>query len=66
LPSAKKKFLLHGDYAKATMKDRLNAISVKDMVEKTCETTASVWMKTKATEKLFRMFYLFRSSSRRK
>jgi hypothetical protein len=47
LPSVKKKFLLHGDHAKATMKDLLNTISAKDMVEKTCETTASVWIENK-------------------
>ena len=47
LPSVKKKFLLHGDHAKATMKDLLNTISANDMVEKTCETTASVWIENK-------------------
>ena len=58
LPSVKKKFLLHGDHAKATMKDLLNTISAKDMVEKTCETTASVWIEIGAMEILFRMFCL--------
>jgi hypothetical protein len=51
LPSVRKKLLLHGDYAKATMKDLLNTISATDMVEKTCETTASVWIENKGNGK---------------
>jgi hypothetical protein len=44
VPSIKKKFLLHSDYARATMQDLLKAIPAKDMVEKDCQTTASVWI----------------------
>ncbi|HET6995931.1 MAG TPA: VCBS repeat-containing protein [Chitinophagaceae bacterium] len=51
LPSVKKKFLLHGDYAKATMKDLLNTISTKDMAVKTCETTASIWIENRGNGK---------------
>ncbi|MEO6549237.1 MAG: VCBS repeat-containing protein [Ferruginibacter sp.] len=44
LPSVKKKFLLNIDYAKLDMKTLLTSIHAKDMLEKLCETTTSVWL----------------------
>ena len=44
LPSIKKKFLLNIDYAKTNMQDLLHNIHAKDMIEKDCQTTASVWI----------------------
>ena len=44
LPSIKKKFLLHIDYARTTMQELLNSIHANDMTEKDCQTTASVWI----------------------
>ncbi len=47
LPSIKKKFLLNIDYAKANMQELLDNIHAKDMIEKNCETTTSVWIENK-------------------
>ncbi|MEO6719028.1 MAG: VCBS repeat-containing protein, partial [Ferruginibacter sp.] len=44
LPSVKKKYLLNIDYAKANMKGLLDYIHAKDLVEKECQTTTSVWI----------------------
>jgi hypothetical protein len=44
LPSIKKKFLLNVDYAKTTMAELLKNIITKDMTEKDCQITASVWL----------------------
>ncbi|MDP4261334.1 MAG: VCBS repeat-containing protein [Bacteroidota bacterium] len=44
LPSIKKRFLLNIDYAKATMQELLKNLITKDMIEKDCQTTASVWI----------------------
>jgi hypothetical protein len=44
LASIKKKFLLHTDYAKTNIRQLLETIHATDMVEKDCQTTASVWI----------------------
>ena len=44
LPSVKKKYLLNIDYAKTGMKALLDYIHAKDMVEKECQTTSSIWI----------------------
>lgn len=44
LPSIKKKFLLNIDYAKISMQQLLDIIRTKDMLEKDCQTTTSVWI----------------------
>ncbi|MEO6731720.1 MAG: VCBS repeat-containing protein [Ferruginibacter sp.] len=44
LPSIKKKFLMHKDFAGVNMQHLLASIAVKDVVEKECQTTASVWI----------------------
>jgi hypothetical protein len=51
LPSIKKKFLLHTDYAQITMKELLNTIQAKDLIEEDCQTTASVWIENKGNGK---------------
>ena len=44
IPSIKKKYLLHKDYARTTMLGLLGCFETKEMVEKVCQTTISVWM----------------------
>ena len=44
MPSIKKKFLLHMDYASTTMRELLGSFQTKEMVEKVCQTTVSVWI----------------------
>jgi enediyne biosynthesis protein E4 len=51
LPSIKKNFLLNIDYAKTTMPELLNNIHAKDMIEKDCEITATVWIENKGNGK---------------
>jgi hypothetical protein len=51
VPSIKKKYLLSSDYAKENMKGLLSNIETKDMLVKTCETTASVWIENSGNGK---------------
>jgi hypothetical protein len=44
VPSVKKKFLLHLDYARTSMTQLLDYIHAKDLVEKECGLAASVWI----------------------
>ncbi|MDQ3844139.1 MAG: VCBS repeat-containing protein [Bacteroidota bacterium] len=44
MPSIKKKYLLSAEYAKINMQELLNNIPAKDLMEKDCQTTATVWM----------------------
>lgn len=51
LPSVKKKYLLSADYSKENMKGLLSNLNTKNMLVKTCEITASVWMENKGRGK---------------
>jgi hypothetical protein len=51
VPSIKKKYLLSADFAKENMKGLLSNLNTKDMLVKTCETTASVWIENKGNGK---------------
>jgi len=44
LPSVKKKYLRHADYAKITMEQLKNDLGTEEWTELTCETPASVWI----------------------
>ncbi|HZI53811.1 MAG TPA: VCBS repeat-containing protein, partial [Chitinophagaceae bacterium] len=44
IPSVKKTFLLHMDYARTTMKGLLGSFETREMVEKECQTTVSIWI----------------------
>ena len=44
IPSIKKLYLLHSTFAVTTMKELLKHLPTESMVEKKCETTASVWL----------------------
>lgn len=44
MPIIKKKYLYSSDYAKVTMASLLSNVHAKDMVEKDCETTTTVWI----------------------
>ncbi len=53
----KKKYLLNEDYAKINMKDLLDAIGKKDMLELNCENMATIWIENTGNGK-FRMHQL--------
>jgi hypothetical protein len=44
MPSIKKKYLLNSDYSRVNMQALLKNLPAKSVVEKSCETTASVWI----------------------
>lgn len=44
VPGIKKIYLLNKDFAQVTMQELLDKINEKDYIEKTCETTESVWL----------------------
>jgi enediyne biosynthesis protein E4 len=44
IPVVKKKYLMSAEYAKTTMPELLNSISAKNLLEKDCAVTSTVWI----------------------